>query len=329
MRHISIAFSSLVSLVLAASLASAQVGGGAAAYRGNQSGQQRAMANERAHRTVGKDDMPPANSMYLDAGVLMNVRADEFVATFGISQEGATLDEARKAIEATIRGVIADFKGLGAADKDLFVDFVAQNRIYGYEIQGDIAREKLTGFEVKKNVIVHYRDKDKLDAFLEAASKHGVFDLVKVDYIVNDMKAVHARLMQEASKVIEAKAANLSSRLKVRTLGPAQVYAERYAAYYPTDMYDAYTAQEGETVENSYLRQRMAIQGARKNRTFYYNPLDGAMFDHVVGPVITEPVVQFTLYLKVRYGVGQALQPGVGGKKPGRTAAKGQARKPR
>ena len=40
----------------------------------------------------------------------------------------------------------------------MFVDFVAQNRIYGFEVQGDIAREKPVGFELKKNVSIHYKD---------------------------------------------------------------------------------------------------------------------------------------------------------------------------
>ncbi len=39
----------------------------------------------------------------------------------------------------------------------------------------------------------------------------------------------------------------------------------------------------------------------RKSRTFYYNPLSADGFDRVIDPVVLEPVVQFTLYLKLRY----------------------------
>lgn len=51
------------------------------------------------------------------------------------------------------------------------------------------------------------------------------------------------------------------------------------------------------------IRQRYAVQQARKSRTFYYNGLDADGFDEVINPVITEPTVQFTLYLKVKYEV--------------------------
>ena len=36
-------------------------------------------------------DLPPTDvSMFVDANVLMNVKADEYVVVFGISHEGAT-----------------------------------------------------------------------------------------------------------------------------------------------------------------------------------------------------------------------------------------------
>ena len=88
-----------------------------------------------------------------------------------------------------------------------------------------------------------------------------------------------------------------------RLQSPAQVYAERPAIYYPTDMYDGYTAYESEEMSGgaSNYRQKYTVQAARKSRTFFYNGLDAGGFDYVINPVVTEPVVQFTLYLKVKY----------------------------
>ena len=50
-------------------------------------------------------------------------------------------------------------------------------------------------------------------------------------------------------------------------------------------------------------RQKFAVQSARKSRTFFYHGLDANGFDRVVNPTVMEPPVQFTLYLKVKYGV--------------------------
>lgn len=53
-------------------------------------------------------------------------------------------------------------------------------------------------------------------------------------------------------------------------------------------------------VQTSGVRGKM-----RLSRTFYYNGLVGDGFDTVVNPVITQPVIQYTLYLKVKYEVEQ------------------------
>jgi uncharacterized protein YggE len=286
----------------------AQLGGGSAAFGQRQNGSDAAKAAEKAKRDISKDEMPPsASSMFLDASILMNVKADEYVAMFGISQEGATLDEARQKMDAAISAFSEDLKGLGVKPDDMFVDFVAQNRIYGYEITGELAKERVVGFDVKKNVSIHYRDKTLLDRFMAAASKAGIFDLIKVDYLVKDLAAVQTRLMEEATRVIKRKAANHERLLGIKMRPIAQVYAERYGSYFPTEMYSNYTAQESENVMAGY-RQNMTIQRARKEQTFYFDALDAKSFDYVVNPAVVEPGVQFTLYLKVKYETGVAAK---------------------
>ena len=73
----------------------------------------------------------------------------------------------------------------------------------------------------------------------------------------------------------------------------------------PTGMYDSYTAFETEHVGMPANRERLTTQTARKSRTFFFNGLDADGFDAVINPVMIEPVVQFTLYLKVKYEVKQ------------------------
>ena len=250
----------------------------------------------------GPRDVPPPGSTFVEASVLMNVKADEYVAVFGISQEGTTPEEAGRKMDETIKGFGDSAKALGIAGDDLFVDFVAQHRIYGFEVAGDIAREKLVGFDLKKNVAIHYKDRDLLDKLVLAAAKSKIYDLIKVDYVVKDTAKVQARLVEEAARVIKEKSARYEKLLGIKLRPPGQVYAERPSIYYPTPMYDAYTAFEAEGIA-SFHRQNYTIQSARKTRTFYYNGLDADGFDAVINPVVIEPVVQFTLYLKVKYEV--------------------------
>jgi uncharacterized protein YggE len=269
-------------------------------------GSRRAEQNERAKRVPVQGDAPPtATSMFVEASVLANIKADEYVAVFGVAQECTTVAECNQKMDATVAGFTASLKALGVGADELFVDFAAQNKIYGYQVTGTVAKENLVGFELKKNVSVHYRDKLLLDKLVVAASRSQIFDLIKVDYVVRDTGVVQNRLMEEAAAVVKRKAARYENLFGIKLLAPAQVYAEKPSIYYPTEMYDSYTAFESEEIDADYYRQKYTVQGARKGRTFFFNALDADGFDLVINPVVIEPVVQFTLYLKVKYEIEQ------------------------
>jgi uncharacterized protein YggE len=278
-------------------------------------GKASAKQNERNKRTQGREESPQTvilasgeapkagAEMFIEASVLMNLKADEYVAVFGVLEECAAVPECNQKIDATINHFAVELKQLGIGSEDIFVDFVAQNKIYGFQIQGNIARENLTGFELKKNVSIHYKNKLLLDKLVIAASKANIFDLIKVDYIVTDTAGAQARLLEEAAKVIKQKAEAYEKLLGARLLAPAQVLASKPSAYFPTEMYDSYKAYESEEITNAYYRREYTVQGARKSRTFFFNALDADGFDQVINPIVIEPVVQFTLYLKVKYEV--------------------------
>ena len=270
-------------------------------------GKAQAELRERNKRVLTSQELPTTGtSTFVEAGVLMNVKPDEFVAVFGIAIESKTVSGCNDKMDATVKEFLGNLKTLGAGGDDVFLDFVAQNKIYGYEISGDIAREKLVGFELKKNVVIHYRDRALLDKLVVTAARSEVYDLVKVDTLVNDPGRVKDRLMEEAARVVKHKKALFETLLDVKLQPPAQVFAERTGVYHPTELYDSYTAHESEQMGAVPDRQKYTTQAARKSRTFFFNGLDGDSFDAVINPVITEPVVQFTLYLKVKYEVEQA-----------------------
>ncbi|HEY0547211.1 MAG TPA: SIMPL domain-containing protein [Pyrinomonadaceae bacterium] len=269
-------------------------------------GNARATQNEKNKRTTAQGEAPPsATTMFVEASVLMNVKADEFVALFGITQECATVPECNQKMDEAINSFSADLKMLGIGRDDLYVDFAAQNKIYAYQVTSNIAKENLVGFELKKNISIHYQDKELLDKLIVAASKSKIFDLIKVDYIVKDTSPVQNRLMDEAARIIKQKAARDEKLLDLKLLAPAQIYAEKPSIYYPTEMYDSYSAYESEEINPDYYREKYTVQNARKSRTFFFHPLNADGFDVVINPVVIEPVVQFTLYLKVKYEIEQ------------------------
>jgi uncharacterized protein YggE len=295
----------IITLLLVPSPSRAQVSGNASF--GQSSGRAAAEQRERTKPVIAKDDHPPtATSMFVEANVLMNVRADEYVAVFAIAHEGESVAECSRKMDATLKTFADDIKALGIAAADVFVDFIAQHKIYGFDVTGNIAKEKLVGFDLKKNVSIRYADQTLLDKLTAAASRSHIFDLVKVDYIIKDLNKIQDRLTEEAARVLKQKTSRYQKLLGITLVPPMQVYAEKFAVHYPTELYDSYTAAESETMSNAAYRQNYTTQLARKNRTFYFNGLDADGFDDVITPVYNEPVVQCTLYLKVKYEVEQA-----------------------
>ncbi len=296
---------SLIVLLAGSGLCHGQVGGniGYSAVVAKAKAEQR----ERAKRVLTQEELPPTGtSTFVEANVLMNVKADEWVAVFGITQEGETLAECGEKMDATVKTFSAELKKLGIGDGQLFLDFVSQTKIYGFEQQDNNLKEKRCGFVLNTNLSIPYTDQALLDKLTLAAARSQVFDLIKVDYIVEDINAVQDVLMQEAARIIKQKVARYEKLLGIKLEPPAQVYAERPAIHYPTQMYDSYTAYESEQILSQAQRQRYTVLSARKTRTFFFNALDGDGFDAVINPVIIEPVVQFTLYLKLKYEVEQS-----------------------
>ena len=188
----------------------------------------------------------------------------------------------------------------GHRPRALFVDFTAQTRVYDYKVEGSLAREHLAGFELKKTVAVRYRDKVLIDRLVVAASRAKVYDMVKVDYVVTDLAPIQERLAEAAAAVVKAKAARHERLLGIKHHASPQVYVERSSAYFPTEMYDSYTAGESEAVSAGPDHADNRPVPAQKPDVLLQPPsADG--FDRVIDPVVLEPVVQFTLYLKLRY----------------------------
>ena len=88
---------------------------------------------------------------------------------------------------------------------DIYVDFVTQNPVYEYDAQGKTAKENLAGYQTKKNISVRFKTESALRQITNAANRAGIYDLIKVDYVIGSQQDLKMRLMEEASKVIKRK----------------------------------------------------------------------------------------------------------------------------
>jgi uncharacterized protein YggE len=238
---------------------------------------------------------------FIEAYVLVNAAPDDFIAVFGAAQEGATAVESNQKVNAQIEQFLMAATKLGVNRSNVYVDMITQNRVYNFapaSSDGTI-RERLTGFETKKTVAIKYKDRSLLEKLLAAAAQASIFDLIKVDYVVNDLGKIRNRLLEEATGVIKQKEENYTRSLGLRIRRNA-VFQETYNTYYPAELYQTYTAQESAAVESNY-ESRTRVVRERKASTSFLEPLDQSAFDVVINPAGLEPVVQCTLYLKVKY----------------------------
>jgi uncharacterized protein YggE len=248
--------------------------------------------------TENKDLVP---AQYIEAYVLLNSAPDEFVAMFGVAQEAPTAAASNAKVNAQLDQFLKAVAALGIARTDTFVDLITQNRVYTLVPGSNIITETLTGFETKKTISIRYKDRTLLEKLLTAAAAASIFDLIKVDYVIHDAGKIRNRLFEEASRVIKQKEETYSRTLGLKLRRDA-IFQEKYDTHYPAELYQTYKAFESGTVDSPY-ESRTQVVRARKSSTSYLEPLDRSDFDSVLSPIGIEPIVQSTLFLKVRYSL--------------------------
>jgi len=243
-----------------------------------------------------------SNESYaIEASVLTNLKPDAFVVVFGVNDEGSNAASSNEKVNGKIVDLIHRVKPLGIESNDIFTDFITQNRVYDFTVTGTQAAEKLTGFETKKTVAIRYKNRELFERIVTAATESHIFDLIKVDYIVSDFDSVRAGLFDAAVKVLKGKEQKYANALGV-TLGAVGLSVEKYDVSYPAEAYQRYQAFEtgDATVYNKDGSSRVV---QRKSFTFFYQPFVGSSFDSVLVPVGLEPMVQFSIYLRMQYQV--------------------------
>lgn len=241
------------------------------------------------------------STFLVEAAVMENIIADQYVVTFGVSEEAATVSACNEKIEKRIQSFISDLKKMGHSESDIYVDMTTQNKVFAYITKGNVAEQYLKGFEIKKNVIIKLKSLKSLDNIVISASTYQIYDLVKVDYIVTDMAKVYSRLFQSAAEIINQKKALYAGLTNMKISSTAQIYGEDFYSYYPSQLYKTYTAHESSEVYYDY--HNFTKKDLRKETTFYYDKLNYSGFDKVINPVVTEPAVECVLTLQVKYQI--------------------------
>ena len=89
-------------------------------------------------------------SFVIRANVLINIIADTYVATFGVSESATTLKEANTKIDDRIQNFVAALTTrMDISKTDIHIDLTTQTQISDYKVNGNYADQFISGFEQK------------------------------------------------------------------------------------------------------------------------------------------------------------------------------------
>lgn len=208
----------------------------------------------------------------IESSVLLNVKPDVFMVVFGFDRLGSTSENSNSQVNVVFDEFTKDLQGLGISKEDIFVDFITQTTT--------IVDQTSRAFQTKKTISIRYKDRKLFEKIVGLAASKSIFDLVKVDYIVSNPEKVRAELFEQAGQIIKSKHKKYTDTFGI-TLVPKSLAIEKYDAFYPSERYKGY------------------------QKSFFYEPIDQGSFDRVINPVGVEPMVQFTVYLRMDYDTGK------------------------
>ena len=284
-----------------------QVYGNATNYnRNNNAKDYYITKNPQVYRNIMLKD----SVFMFSAKVLMNSEADHYIVVFGVSEEDSTALQCNKGINKRIDRFKEALSKFGVKKEAIYVDLITQNIIYDYTLstndRGANAIQYAKGFEIKKNIIFKLDNIEQLDAITEAAANYNIFDIVKVDYIIEDHQALYNQLFEEAQKIINQKKvrffANSDFALKDKV---GYIISEKFDIILPQERYQKYQAYEANDVNiysyNNARHFELIKKEMRKRNTFYYQRLHPSGFDKEINPNFVKVGVQTVYELKIQF----------------------------
>jgi uncharacterized protein YggE len=266
-------------------------------YVPNDIGQQQAFGSRSAAYIAGD------NVVEFRVNALSNQRASSYTAIFNVIQLGKTADETNTALKNRLDPLLAELRGLGLKNEDIYLDMVNFLPKFEYDVSKKLFSKKTyteipIGFELQKNIHVRFADPAVLDQVVAAAAKYEIYDIVKVDYFVKDSRAVYAQMRSNAISYLKDIRAAYAGVLPLDSA--YVVTAENTLVAYPGDRYKSYQAFSCQSLDPSQ-RADAKVERVDKPVSQFYDAIAANDYDVVINPEILEPCVQFSLNMVVRF----------------------------
>jgi uncharacterized protein YggE len=202
---------------------------------------------------VTREVMIDENSMTFEVNGLFNRKADAYLAIFNMTQVGENASVANDLLNTRYQNFVNEVAAAGVKPEDIFLDMVSQVPIYELEVTkkffSKTYNEVPKGFELQKNIHVKFNKGEVLDKILTAAAKHEIYDLIKVDYFVENTSAVYETLRDSVIAYAKRKT-NDYKQLNVNLDTVYRVLTEQTSVTFPIDRYSKYQPASSSSIES-------------------------------------------------------------------------------
>lgn len=240
---------------------------------------------------------------------LYNATADSYLAIFTTTQVGKDQKETNDLLQGKIVAIRNKLKELSPGTK-MYVDMISFMPLY--EVVKEKRRFSKTtyneipmGFELKKNLHFKYSDPAVLEILVSICSENEIYDLVKVDYFIEDMDKKREELITKAEATLQKKITRYGAVMGTDFEDKNRILADGFAVHYPLEQYKTYTAYCSNALSFSKSED---VKTYQKVTSQFYLPLANRGYDFVINGSFLEPVVQIEYEIQVRL-VDKPLAP--------------------
>lgn len=224
---------------------------------------------------------------------LMNCEPSSYLAIFSLTQVGKDQEETSALVQAKTDSILAKLAARGI-ETEMYVDIISFIPIFEMELSRKLFSKNTyneipKGFELKKNLHFRYSDPAVLNEILSLCAQHEIYDLVRVDYFIEDLESLKSKMVAKAETLLQSKIGRYERLLGADFKNQRRRMAEGFNIHYPIEQYQTYTAY----VSNKFnVKAGAGVSEVPKTTSEFYMPKMAKGYDFVENPSILAPVVQ-------------------------------------
>lgn len=231
---------------------------------------------------------------------LYNEKASQQNAIISMMQVGQTIDEVNNLMDGRINKIRQAVLAL-SPDIQFFVDIISFVPMYEYDLEKKPFNKKTynevpSGFEVKKNLHIGYKDSDMIHQIMAICAQNEVYDLVRVDYISEYFEAMQDSLRQQAFDIYKKTLKHYEAILGISLVKKEKTVNDGFNVSYPQERYQSYQAFSKAQLPS---KKGAVLKNEQKNTTLHYMPEFFKNHQFVINPNLVEPVIQMVYELVV------------------------------